>query len=77
MRGSIVKGEEVLFEGLKVSLNEEAGANLWGGYVYLPPRAEMETGEYEMRLEDGRSGSISVLSVRDWAAQFRGSGPLA
>lgn len=77
MQCSIIKGDEVLFEGVKVSLSEEAGSNIWGGYVYLPPRAEMDTGEYGLRLEDGRSGSISVLSVRDWTARFRGSGSLA
>lgn len=77
MQCSIVKGAEVIFEGVRVSLTEEASRNIRGGYVYLPPRAEMDAGEYELRLEDGRSRRISVLSVRDWTARFRGSGPLA
>lgn len=77
MQCSVVKGGEVLFEDVRVSLIEEASQNVWGGFVYLPPRAEMEKGEYELRLDDGRTGPASVVSVRGGIAMFRGSGPLA
>lgn len=77
MQGSIIKGKEILFEGVRVSLVEESRHNTWGGFVYLPPKTEMDTGEYELRLDDGRTGSVSVVSVREGIAMFRGSGPLA
>jgi len=77
MQGTIVKGNEVLFEGIRVSLIEESRHNTWGGFAYLPPKAEIDTGEYELRLDDGRTGSVSVVSVREGIAMFRGSGPLA
>jgi hypothetical protein len=64
MKGSVVRGEEVIFERVRVSLAEEPRQMIWGGFVYLP-RAEMEKGEYELRLEDGRSGTIRVVSVKD------------
>ena len=76
MKASVVKGEEVIFERVRVSLIEEPRQKIWGGFLYLP-QSEMELGEYELRLEDGRSGTIRVVSVKDWIARFHGSGPLA
>jgi hypothetical protein len=56
MQASIIRRNEVLFEGVRVSLIEESRHNTWGGFAYLPPKTEMELGEYELRLEDGRVG---------------------
>lgn len=77
MQASIVKGNEVLFRDVRVSLIEESLHNIWGGFIYLPPKEDMETGEYELRLDDGREGAISVVSVRGGIVMFRGSGPLS
>lgn len=76
MQASIVKGSHVLFKDIRVSLIEDAAQNIWGGFAYLLPRAEMVKGEYRLKLEDGRSGAVSVVSVRERIAMFRGSGPL-
>ena len=38
---------------------------------------ELAEGEYELSLEDGRSGTVLVVSVKDGIARFRGLGPLA
>jgi hypothetical protein len=77
MQASIIRRNEVLFENVRVSLLEESRHNTWGGFAYLPPKAEIDTGEYELRLEDGRLGTAAVVSVREGIAMFRGSGPLA
>ena len=77
MQGSIIKGNEVLFEDIRVSLIEESRQNIWGGFAYLPPKMNIDAGEYELRLEDGRSGAVCVVSVREGIAMFRGAGPLA
>lgn len=77
MKASIVKDSEVLFSDIKVSLIEESRRDIWGGFAYLPPKTEMEAGEFELRLEDGRVGEVLVLSVMGGIAMFRGSGSLA
>lgn len=74
MQASIRKGDEILFETLTVSLVKEASPNTWDGFAYLPPNAEMEEGEYVLKLEDGRAGVVLVVSVRDGIARFRGLG---
>jgi hypothetical protein len=77
MQASIVKGEEVLLGDVRVSVVEEASLKSWVGFAYLPPGGELGEGEYELRLEDGRSGAIVVVSVKGYIARFRGLGPLA
>lgn len=72
MQASIFKGNELLFEGLTVSLVKEASPNTWDGFAYLPVNAEMDEGEYVLRLEDGRAEVVLVVSVRDGIARFRG-----
>jgi len=76
MQASILKGKEVLFGDVRVSLIPEASLSTWVGFAYLPPKAELNEGEYALRLEDGRSGAVLVVSVRGGIARFRGLGPL-
>ena len=77
MQASIFKGKEVLLGDVSVSVVEEASLSTWVGFVYLPPGGELAEGEYELSLEDGRSGTVLVVSVKDGIARFRGLGPLA
>lgn len=75
MQARITRGGETLFEGVRVSLLEGAGLNTLAGFVYLPPGAELGEGEYELRLEGGRSLTVLVFNVRDGIARFRGCEP--
>jgi len=77
MQASIVKGNEVILDGLRVSVIKETGLSTWVGYAYLPPNSELDEGEYGLRLEDGRTGAFLVVSVREGIARLRGLGPLA
>jgi hypothetical protein len=77
MRASITQGDVVLLADVQVSLVNEPGAGAWSGYVLLPPGAELIEGEYVLRSDDGRSGPIMVMSVREGVARFRGVGPVA
>jgi len=76
MQASIIRERQVIFEEVRVSLVGEASMNTWVGFAYLPPKAELAEGEYELRLEDGRSGAVLMVSVRGGIARFRGLGPL-
>lgn len=77
MRASITEGDTVLFADVQVSLTGGHGADAWGGYAFLPPGAELSEGEYVLRAEDGRSGAIMVMGVRECVARFHGMEPLA
>lgn len=57
-----------------MSLVKEDSPSTWDGFAYLPHGAELDEGEYVLRLEDGRAGTVLVVSVRDGIARFRGLG---
>lgn len=72
MLASVLKEDEVLYAGLRVSLNPHAGAGAVVGFLYLPPGASLEVGEYVLKLGDGRTFTATFMSVRGGIAMFRG-----
>jgi len=71
-----IKGQEVILEDIRVSLVRGAGPGGWVGFIFLRPGAELSEGEYELKLEDGRSCDVQVASIKDYIARFRCLGPL-
>lgn len=76
MQAAILKEDQVLFEGVRVTLVEDVAQNVWVGFARLPTGSKLDEGEYELRLDDGRKGDVLVVSVQQWVARFRGLGPL-
>lgn len=72
MLASVITENEVLYEGLRVSLSPRAGEEAVVGFLYLPPGAKMEVGEYTLKLGDGRTINAAVMSVRGGIVMFRG-----
>lgn len=71
MRASVLKENEIIYQGLRVSLNPRAGEEGVVGFLYLPPGAKLEVGEYTLKLEDGRTLTAAVMSVRGGIVMFR------
>jgi hypothetical protein len=83
VRGSILDGDNVILNGVEVSLNvtaDRTGHGTWEGDFYLPsgPCNLDLRGFYRLVLEDGRSGDIQVAGGQLSTSHvlFTGSGPL-
>jgi hypothetical protein len=86
VRGRILKGDEVILEGLDITLNlREPHGRLkqWGGSLRLGPADHIEPGgPYRLELEDGRAGAITVVKVeyfsasKSWLVLFTVAGSL-
>jgi hypothetical protein len=67
VRGRILKGDEVILDGLYITLNvREPRGRLkqWGGSLRMDPADHIEPGgPYRLELEDGRAGDITVVKV--------------
>ena len=84
LSGSVVKGNETIAENLEIWLaHGPEGEGDWNGTFELPPGTHVDVGgQYQMALEDGRSGPFTVTNVggedkEPHAVGFRGTGPLS
>jgi hypothetical protein len=84
-RGDLYKGGRSFFAGVPGEIlehtNTASGVISWGGRFTLPSSAYPPPGEdYELRLDDGRSGSIWIISIADrppaLVVQLKVVGPL-
>ena len=73
MLASVLKEKEVLYKGLRVSLNPHAGEGAVVGFIYLTSGAKLDLSEYALKLADGRTLTATVMSVRGGIAMFRGA----
>jgi hypothetical protein len=86
VRASILKGDEVILEGLDITLNlREPHGRLkqWGGSLWLGPVDHVEPGgPYRLEIEDGRASDIIVVKVeyfsasKSWLVLFTAAGSL-
>ena len=74
MLATVLKENEVLYEGVRLSLNPNAGEDGVVGFLYLPPGGKLEVSRYTLRLGDGRTLTAAVMSVRGGIVMFRGVG---
>lgn len=72
MFGTLFKENKEVCKGVRVSLDSTNDQSAWKGFIYLPTGVEIDASLYELRLEDGTSGTIVVMSVRGGIAMFRG-----
>ncbi len=83
-RAQILKGEEVILDGVDVWLNETQGPSLrsWDGHFDLDqPCVDLMSGNFRIVLADGRSGEFFVTNMStgsnsETGIDFQGTGPL-
>ena len=87
VRGRMLKGDEVILEGLDITLNvrEPVGRlKQWGGSLQMNLAVHIQPGApYRLELEDGRAGDITVVKVdyastsKSWLVLFTAAGSLS
>ena len=73
MFGTLFKENKEVCKGVRISLDTTNNQSRWKGFIYLPAGVEIDTSRYELKLEDGASGDIIIMSVRGGIAMFRGA----
>lgn len=84
IRAQILKGDEIILDGIEVWLNETQGPSLktWDGHFDLDqPSVDLLSERFRIVLADGRSGeffvtNISTGSNSETGVDFQGTGAL-
>ena len=72
MIGTIFKEDELVCEGVRISIDKMGSQHIRKGFAYLPSGVEIDPGEYVLKLDDGTSSAIVIMSVSGGIAIFRG-----